>query len=156
MQLAEKKTQKDEASGNLADINKLLLSMNEARAKFAKNCDAASLMQIKKILSTPNSAAASTGREILDMICKFITNNINATYADDGANIFDSAENLQALIKRCDPSAPDKDWVRERADDVNMTLDGTKGKILKAVSNDTAAAEMHHFYNYYKVLFKFC
>ena len=68
-QLAEKKTAKDEATGNLADMNKLLLSMNEARAKFAKSCDADSLKAIKQALATPGNSAAGTGKMILDKIC---------------------------------------------------------------------------------------
>ncbi len=134
--LAQKKTAKDEATGNLADMNKLLLSMNEARAKFAKNCDADSLKAMKTLLNTPNAASSvATGKQILDKICQFICADTQATYDRHGADIFANADTLTAAIKRCDPAALEKSWIRDVADSVNMTADGVKGPILAAVSN---------------------
>lgn len=155
-QLAEKKSAKDEATGNLADMNKLLLSMNEARAKFAKSCDADSLKQIKTILVQPGSASAGTGKQILDKICQFICQDVEATYDRHGADIFANAEVLTAAIKRCDPAALEKSWIRDVADSVNMTSEGVKGKILQAISSSSTVQEMHHFFPYFKVLYKFC
>jgi len=102
-QLAEKKIAKDDATGNLAHMNKLLLSMNEARAKFAKNCDKKSLETIKAA-----AAGSKTGMEILNKICVFITGSMDASYSVQGVDIFASPDSLTTAVKRCDPSALEK------------------------------------------------
>ncbi len=102
-QLAEKKIAKDDATGNLAHMNKLLLSMNEARAKFAKNCDKKSLETIKAAAS-----GSRTGTEILDKICCFITGTADASYSVQGVDIFVTPESFTTAVKRCDPSVLEK------------------------------------------------
>jgi len=129
--------------------------MNEARAKFAKQCDKASIEEIKKLMN-PQNRPSATGKVILDIICKFISKDTNASFDKEGVDIFASVETLQTAIKRCDPSALEKQWIREQAESVNMSVEGVKGKLLGQVSNAGSAAEMLPFFIYFKVLYKFC
>lgn len=77
--------------------------MNEAKAKFAKNCDKKSLESIKTAAGT-----SSTGTKILNEICVFITGSLDATYSVQGVDIFSSPESFTTAVKRCDPSALEK------------------------------------------------
>lgn len=154
-QKAGTKVTKDDASAELDGMNKLLTTMNEARAKFAKQCDKASIDAIKKIMN-PQARPSDTGKVILDIICKFISADTNASFDKEGVDIFASVETLQTAIKRCDPSALEKQWIREQAESVNMSVEGVKGKLLGQISNAASTAENMPFFIYFKVLYKFC
>ena len=110
------------------------------------------------MLTGPSAAspAAQTGKLILDKLCKFIAADTQATFDREGADIFASADSLQAALKRADPAALEKSWIRDEAEQVNMDMEGRKGKILESVTNSAIASEMFHFYNYFKLLYKFC
>lgn len=128
----QKKSAMISATEQLEDYKKMLTSMNEARARFVKECDAKSLTEIKKVMNggqgTPGARA--TAQEILDLICKFIKKNPQSSYAVDGADVFSSAEAFNSAVKRCDPSAQEKAWISEVANKVNMDMDGKKGALL--------------------------
>jgi len=132
-----KKSAMISATEQLEDYKKMLTSMNEARARFVKECDAKSLTEIKKVMNggqgTPGARA--TAQEILDLICKFIKKNPQSSYAVDGADVFSSAEAFNSAVKRCDPSAQEKAWISEVANKVNMDMDGKKGALLQAICN---------------------
>ena len=56
---------------------------------------------------------------------------------------------------RCDPSTLNKQWIADVAFSVNMNLDGVKGKLLKAISENNEAATLYPIYPYFKIVFKF-
>lgn len=59
-------------------------------------------------------------------------------------------------IKRTDAAKNEKEWIRERANMVNMDSDGVKGAILAKISNAAEARDLVPFFPYFKVLFKLC
>ena len=55
-----KKTTVQEANEQLSDLNKLLTTMNEHKARFAKTIDDKALKEIKKIFEVGRSPAIAT------------------------------------------------------------------------------------------------
>ena len=153
--IAKKKAEKD-ASDQLRDVERLLTDMSEARAKFVKLCDKDSIKEVKKVMNARQSTAIGTATQILDRICQFLDASPDATFANEGATIFDSAESFASATKSCDPAAMEKSFIQDVAESVNMTQDGVKGSLLKSVSDSTAADAMLPFFPYFKVLYKLC
>lgn len=91
-------------------MNKLLITMNEHKARFAKTVDAETLKEIKSIFSKGTSPAINTATEILDLICVFATADPNAKYSSHGS-IFENADNFGAAVKKADASALEKSWI---------------------------------------------
>jgi hypothetical protein len=86
----------------------MVISMNEARAKFVKQCDADSIKEIKKIMSAGASPAIPTMTLVLDKICQFIAKSADASYKTEGAAIFANAEVFSSAAKRAEPSFHEK------------------------------------------------
>ena len=133
----------------------MVTTMNEARAKFVKQCDADSIKEIKKIMSAGSSPAIPTMTLVLDKICQFITKNAEASYRSEGAAIFANAEVFSSAAKRADPSFHEKQWISDVASQVNMDMEGAKGKLLNAVSDPASANFMYHIFPYFKLVFKY-
>lgn len=155
-QVAAKEEAAEDAVQELDGMNKLLTSMQEAKAKFAKLADKDSIKDIKKQMSEGRSSAVQTGRQILDKICQFIAQDVNATYDREGTDIFMTSETFNSAVKKCDPSFHEKPWIRDAAQTVNMDLEGVKGSILQAVTNAGNLQDMAPFFPYFKILYKLC
>jgi|Transcript_40596 hypothetical protein len=134
----------------------MIKTMNEQKAKFLKPCDKNSLANVKKIVSSNQSRAAGTGREILDGICKFIKKDPNASFATDGQTIFMHPELFSKNIKECFPEDADKAWLQKMATSVNQPIGegSVKGSLLKAVTEATTSSDMAPFFPYFKILYK--
>lgn len=109
--MTEKKEKVSEDNEKLGDMNKLLITMNEHKARFAKQVDKDVLSDIKRILQQGRSSACATGTEILNLICVFATGDTNATYSSAGQAIFASPETFGQAVKKADPSALEKSWI---------------------------------------------
>jgi len=90
----------------------------------------------------------------MDGICKFLMNDKNATYANNGDDIFASAEAYSKKIKDCTPTDRDRVWLQDMAKSVNMGGKGDKGDLLREVSEPANINDMVHFFPHFKVLFK--
>ena len=124
-----------ETNEQLNDLNKLLTTMNEHKARFAKAIDKKVLDDVKKAMNQPGGACQQTQRDILNYITMFATNSPDARYDQQGAAIFESPEQFSQAVKRADPSAQEKQWIQKVAQEVNMDTDQKKGALLAAVSN---------------------
>ena len=76
-----------------------------------KNCDKKSIAEIKKILNAPVHGAQAVGTQILDNVLKFVTGRENATFANDGEEIFASVDTFSKAIKKADPSQLEKSYI---------------------------------------------
>jgi len=152
-QMAAKESESRTASEQLSDMNKILTSMDEQKAKFAKSCDNASLTEIKGALMR---GSCPHGEEILDKITQFLTGNTKATFKNDGTLFFENETSFQKAVKKCDAAKNEKEWIRGVADSVNMNEDGIKGKLLAGISDPAESRNLIPFFPYFKVLFKLC
>lgn len=134
-------------------MNQLITGMEEARAKFAKACDADSLKEIKAALMR---GSCPLGEEILDKITQFHTGNTKASFKNDGNDLFRDDTTFQMGIKKTNAASHEKEWIRSVADSVNMDAEKKKGKILAGISNPEQAKDLVPFIPYFKVLFKLC
>ena len=141
------------ASEQLSDMNKIITSMEEQKAKFAKSCNNDSLNEIKAALLR---GSCPHGEEILDKITQFLTGNTKATFKNDGGLYFDNETTFQMAIKKCDSAKHEKEWIRGVADSVNLNSDGIKGKLLAGISDAAESKNLIPFFPYFKVLFKLC
>lgn len=156
-QVGEKKKAQTAALEELAGMDKLLTTMKEQKAKFAKALDKKSVSEIKRIVSQGrNPAVNEGGLQILDHLCQFLCKNTSATFNREGLDIFATHETLAKAIKVVEPSFHEKAWLRDVADSVNMDAEGNKGKLLEQVTNPERAEAMIVFFPYFKLLFKFC
>ena len=102
------------------------------------------------------SPVIDTAETILNKICQFLDANPEATFADQGLTIFDSAESFNSACKSCDPAALEKSFIQQVSESVNMSIDGNKGALLTLVPNGDTANDMLPFFPYFKVLYKLC
>jgi len=131
------------------DFKNILTAQGEQKAKAAKDCDKASINEIKKTMAAGISPAIGNGRAILDRICQLATGKETASYAVEGADLFQSEMTFSSAIKKADSSLIEKDILKRMAGEINQ--DGT---ILSALMNPGNAAENVQFIPYFKVLFK--
>lgn len=102
------KVRQTENNEQLRDLIKMIKTMREQKAKFVKNCDENNMKAVLNVMNGPNSDAIAVGREMLDDLVKFITRNTDATYAKDGAEIFETSDSYTKKIKDCDPKDLDR------------------------------------------------
>ena len=112
----------------------MIKQMGEAKAKFVKVCNDENLKNVKRIMEAGQAPGIASCRQILDTICKFVTNNIEATYAVHGKDIFQDADSYSQAIKNCTPTDRDRVWLQGVAKGVNMDVEGQKGELFSAVS----------------------
>ena len=137
----------------MADINKLIKQMNEAKAKYLKGIDKPGLQKIKEI-AAGNGPAKSVVTEILDGIAKFVANDVNAVMRSGKGDLFDTVETFSKEVKDCFPADRDRQWLQGVAKNVNMDVDGNKGAILAAISDPNNAQDMVHVFPFFKILYK--
>ena len=140
----------------------MLTAQNEAKAKETKNCDKASINEVKKIIMGGVSPALDLGRSIMNRIAQFITGSETATFAPGDA-WFASAEAFTSAVKKCDPSRMERQFIQTVANQVNQkTVEGKdgnviqQGEILQKISNSANANANLPFFPYFKLLFKMC
>ena len=151
--MSAKEGESRQATEQLNDMNKIITSMEENKAKFAKSCDNDSLREIKGALLR---GSCPLGEEILDNITQFLTGNTKATFKNDGGLYFENETAFALAVKKCDAAKNEKEWIRGVADSVNMDAEGQKGKILKGISDAAESKNLIPFFPYFKVLFKLC
>lgn len=148
----EEQRERDETD-KLRDINKLLITMNEAKHKQLKYCDEASFKKLNSLQS--NGDVPKVGKEILDYLVKFIKGDKEATWDQkEGAELFEKPEVFAKAARRADLTRFDLNYIGEVGQKVQQTEDGARGSILTELMKETAVAENLPFFPYYKLLYK--
>lgn len=90
---------------------------------------------------------------ILDNLMKFVTLNMNATYAKDGEKEF-TAKTFGESIRKCKPQNLDKDDLKKMAAEINQDAEGKQGSIARQIVQTDEPAKYTEFFAHFKVLFK--
>ena len=105
------KRAKTEATEQLADINKLIKQMNEAKAKYLKAIDKQNLQKVKEI-AAGNGPAKLVVSEVLDGIARFVANDPNAKMRKEKGEMFDTVETFSKEVKDCFPVDRERQWLQ--------------------------------------------
>lgn len=126
--------------------------MNEAKHKQLKYCDAASFKLLARMRSDGNMP--KVGREILDLIIKFIKGDKDATWEKEGEELFEKPEIFAKGVRKADLTKFELSYIGEVGQKIQQTEEGETGSILTELLREAASAENMPFFPYYKLLYK--